>query len=456
MDSRRGLRLAFHLAGLVGTGWVVWTFSVLPRLAREPLPKIVADAAVYALLAGICGALILLATSLSVAQTRAEALRLAWRSVPTAVWFAPAVLVIGNWSPVTVAAAIMLTISATQLLYGEWREGRSLPLPATEPAGPFGVLPAFSLADLAPTLTSAALLQLAAVAIGSGLTLWGGFCLCASAALLTISVLHAGLVDLRRPDLPQSVIGLLLTLVLAAGLTVGAAFGPGGDGDGEGLEKVDSHDAVTLYDGGGDSLTVRDDAFPGVVLRVKPPQRRRDIRSPRPSLPGWLGAAEPELEAIPFSGEYWIYKPPYRRPPRDSMVREGNARELSYFTSDHRPLRMEAHQRLEHPLSVACCSAIRVAISNADRYSGTVSLELILVGGGGRQSLGTHEVRSHAARALRGQPTVAAGEFLDFAVPSSGAVKEFSEIEVVFHRAAVREDRSAQVAIERFLLIPPA
>ena len=48
-------------------------------------------------------------------------------------------------------------------------------------------------------------------------------------------------------------------------------------------------------------------------------------------------------------------------------------------TSDNAPLlQMEARQKLERAISLRCCSRVRVAILNTDRYPGTVSLELIL------------------------------------------------------------------------------
>jgi hypothetical protein len=39
---------------------------------------------------------------------------------------------------------------------------------------------------------------------------------------------------------------------------------------------------------------------------------------------------------------------------------------------------MEAHQKLEKSIDASCCSHIQLAVSNADRFPHTVSLELIL------------------------------------------------------------------------------
>jgi hypothetical protein len=103
---------------------------------------------------------------------------------------------------------------------------------------------------------------------------------------------------------------------------------------------------------------------------------------------------------------------------------------------------MEAHQKLEHPIDLSCCSEIQIAISNADRYPSTVTLELILIDNGSPQSLGTATVPARPDALLR------------FPVPASSAIRQFNEIEVVFHRDRVRIDRSARIAIERFVLAP--
>jgi hypothetical protein len=56
--------------------------------------------------------------------------------------------------------------------------------------------------------------------------------------------------------------------------------------------------------------------------------------------------------------------------------------------------------------------------------------------------------------------TVAAGppspshQVLSFRIPPIAALQKFDEIKVVFHRAQLRADKSARIAIERFVLVP--
>jgi hypothetical protein len=93
-------------------------------------------------------------------------------------------------------------------------------------------------------------------------------------------------------------------------------------------------------------------------------------------------------------------------------------------------------------------------VSNADRYPNTVSLELILreLPDKTSQSLGTMPVTS--APNLETDPVSPVGETLEFVVPPEPRVRMFNELTVVYHRDRMRRDKSARVAIERFILIP--
>ena len=106
-------------------------------------------------------------------------------------------------------------------------------------------------------------------------------------------------------------------------------------------------------------------------------------------------------------------------------------------------MEMEAHQKLDPPASVHCCSQIQLAIQNTDQYPGTVSLELILID----TTVPINKVQSLG--------TAAAGsQILSFRIPRVTALQKFDEIKVVFHRAQVRADKSARIVIERFVLVP--
>jgi hypothetical protein len=108
---------------------------------------------------------------------------------------------------------------------------------------------------------------------------------------------------------------------------------------------------------------------------------------------------------------------------------------------------MEAHQKLDLPIDIKCCSQIQLAIQDTDQFPGTVSLELVLIDTQFRglpQSLGT---------VAAGSPS-AAVQVLTFRIPPVTVVRKFDEIKVVFRRATLRADKSARISIWRFVLIP--
>jgi hypothetical protein len=111
---------------------------------------------------------------------------------------------------------------------------------------------------------------------------------------------------------------------------------------------------------------------------------------------------------------------------------------------------MEAHQKLDPPVSVHCRTQIQLAIQVRipTCIHGTVSLELIPI---------DTTVPINLVQSLG---TVAAGPpspshlVLSFRIPPIAALQKLDEIKVVFHRAQLRADKSARIAIERFVLVP--
>jgi len=211
-----------------------------------------------------------------------------------------------------------------------------------------------------------------------------------------------------------------------------------------------------LYTPPSESVDVTDKSFPGIVLipETEPPKA---LVAPQPhSLLALRSADFPKPSDIPFTGEYWMFKAPNVRPPQTSYLRKGTPLALSFVTTDHRPLSMEAHQKLDHAIDLHCCRGIQIAISNIDRYPGTVTLEIVLIDSAAQrsESLGTADVTSKPD----GRPWTGSRfpvlETLEFRIPLSTELREFNEIKVVFHRASLRMDRSARISIERFSLMP--
>ena len=121
-----------------------------------------------------------------------------------------------------------------------------------------------------------------------------------------------------------------------------------------------------------------------------------------------------------------------------------------------RPVLSEAHQNLGRVINLRCCSKIRVAIQNADRYAGTVSMELLLrnttLPGKPAFSLGEAKVLSTPPHAIhKGTPVK---EILTFVVPAKPEIDRFDEITVAFHLTMDRSLVAARIGIEQFILVP--
>lgn len=494
--SRGRLELLAQIGSLIATAWIVGNVASLPRAVFSAPASVVWRAVEFTLLAWLWSAAVALV--LQFAIRRVEQVDLAGATLRTsrvAIWFAPATLLLYRFSVTTVIAALVLVVNATRLLYSQWR----IVHPVEETVEPVfdaailrgtGELPTSILnRHLGPALSVAMGLQIGISAALFRDHFLAGTMLTFSVALLTVFAISTGAWEPSRPPtLPRAIFGMFLTVLLAASLTIlatgggsGWAFwlGSGGNGDQNGKQNGDQASSPPLPDffvgrpaapaanqarGSADnpSSPIADPAipgagdvtgsFPGVILwpEIKPVTL---LIAPMPTRPGAF-AARSIPYGIPFGGEYWFFRPPFFRPPPRSFLERGTPAKVSFSTTDRWPLNMEAHQKLEPAIDVSCCSRIQVAVSNADRYPNTVSLELILreLPDKTSQSLGTMPVTS--APNLQEDPVSAVGETLEFAVPPEPRVRMFNELTVVYHRDRVRWDKSARVAIERFILIP--
>lgn len=403
---------------------------------------------------------------------RADGLAVTLRTSAAAVWFAPAIILMASLSPLFLPAALLLVVNATRVLYQQWRrQNTESPAPPSpyeylwfgggEAAGP--VLPR----HFGPALAVSFGLQAGAAALILQHHLLAAACFAIAASICTVFALSAGLWKTARPaTLPRSIFGAGLTIVLSAMLIVaGVAGGSGGFGFGfgsggnsiAGWKKRPSREP-------GDAAKARprpkdlpplppdrpnlDGSFPGVILwpEVKPVTM---LVAPLPSSPGAFAAGGHSL-SIPFAGEYWFFRFLYKRPPPGSYYRRGNPADSAFSTTDRWPLEMEAHQVLPQDIDLACCSLVQVDIRNADRIPNTVSLELFVIGDS-TVSLGTQPVRTTPN--LLVTPVQPVAETLSFQVPPVASLV-FREFKVVFHRFKTRQDKSARVAIQRFILQP--
>ena len=119
---------------------------------------------------------------------------------------------------------------------------------------------------------------------------------------------------------------------------------------------------------------------------------------------------------------------------------------------------MEARHNLGSLLDVSCCREIQVHITNADRFPGTVSLELLLVNTrlprrARAVSLGLAAVNS-VPRFGTGDRVLPVREVLAYPILADSALQQFNEVAVFFRARYKRQELSAKISIDRFVLIP--
>jgi hypothetical protein len=200
------------------------------------------------------------------------------------------------------------------------------------------------------------------------------------------------------------------------------------------------------------------EGHPGIILWPEKLVRTRLVAPSAILRNGWPnGNRISKPLVIPFNGVYWFFKAPDIRPPRSSRQAQGSPELLNIRSTDFRPLFMEAHQNLGSEIDMDCCGKIQIVIRNADRYPGTVSLELILIDssvpGKPSQSLGSVFVESSQPWGIyETQPL--RRETLNFMIPANSAIRRFDELKVRFRLDRSRADDGARIAIDRFVLVP--
>src|SRR5262249_3003939 len=140
----------------------------------------------------------------------------------------------------------------------------------------------------------------------------------AAASILTaLAVVTGAFAPRREAALPHAALGAILTLLLAAGITV-VRYGSG---------YVVADESETA------DASKADDGFPGVILNSSRPAQAARIQPPDIALaPRTLDFSQPVN--IPFTGEYWLFRPPFRRPPELSFHRDGSPADVWFTTTD--------------------------------------------------------------------------------------------------------------------------
>jgi hypothetical protein len=440
---RRRVEFWGQVTGLLATAWLVWAIS-LSSYGRGRLLARIGMALWIA-----CCALAWSAVIAGMVQLVRRRLR-GWEDHPAirisaAVWFAPATILLLQFSLPGLSAGLALIVIAARLLSGPsgaeeiWYEEQPVFLVSRHFIPVLGISTGF---------------QLAAVAFWMGRPIMAAALFGMCVAMLTATAIGLGAWgDDKQPNLPRSVLGLVLTFLLALTAGGGGGWGFGfGSGNGIGGDQIAALPGRSAKKPETSSPTAATAPgnYPGVILwpEIKP---LTTLIAPMPTKGSGFGQQARPL-TIPFGGEYWMFRWPYYRPPPNSYFQRGTPWALSFSTPDHFPMQMEARQKLPQAISLRCCSHMQLAVLNADPSPQTISLELILID----DQLPNTSLQSLGRAAVTSVPEkkAAVPEVLDFLFPTAPRFDQFDEIKVIFHRTAGRMDRSARVSIERFVLVP--
>jgi hypothetical protein len=437
------------LAGLAVALLVDWLFCPAPRAPTLSGWGLFLNAIPYVLLTAMGGAA---GAAVFVRQSRKSKQRdlIVTRVAAAVVWCAPLVVLVASRS---VWAMVPLVVLVAKLI-------PRFPI-RTASAAPVAGSDIFDLPDmrllrqLPSSLWAAVCLQAAAVAGLAGYPEVAGPMLAMTAGVLSWHAARSRAPQQTgsgRPMLGIALAAVVTILAMMPYLRMGGGFGEFVHGQQNGAGNMEakspSSEAATRFE--------MQESYRGVIL-WPPVQRHVTLVPPLPAMGHDPFRTNRNPLDLPFYGAYWFFRPPYTRPPPGSVEMRGNPTDLTFRSQSARPMLMEAHQNLGKLIDLNCCARIEIAIVNRDRYSGVVSIELTVANTSlpekPVQSLGAAPVTSHPGFAPAAG-TTAALELLRFPIPQERFISQFDELVVRFQRLAVRSHQSANISIERFVLVP--
>ena len=474
------LGFAPPVAGLIAAACLACLTCPAPPSHWVRWRELLTSATIYVLTSALVSAAAPLGTYVVLRrQFRNKIRETTLRMAAGAVWFAPLGVLLFQRSVWAVAAAVVLAVHVTSVLQlahaGLHR--------AVEPAHADRWLPGaiFRYPHPAPSMASLLLPLCAAVSFQAA----GAAALIGHIPMAALSGLGAGAVASHRSGARSNIstgsvfnvamMIALATIATTAGLTryLELKHQPALGGAGRSGNKLSqTTNALLLWQRPtqflnrskhtSSSVDAANDlvgsVYPGIVL-LPEQQPHTVLVPPLPMMRrGLLSVNLASPLSIPFFGVYWFFKAPDTRPPGNSLRAYGSPVEHVFRSTDHSPLFMEATQNFGMSIDLSCCREIQIAISNADTYPGTVSLEVILVDTmlvhRPSQSLGTALVTSRPGWTFYGDRPPPQPETLTFAIPATTALHSFDEITIRFRLDVPRTDTGAKVAIERFVFVP--
>lgn len=301
-------------------------------------------------------------------------------------------------------------------------------------------------------LASAGLLQSGIAALSFGYAWSGAMAIAAGAAILGWTVQRG---SQRGYGLHGSVRGSLLSAVGATALLCAiAVFGaPSIDprAESEGIGGQDGRGRYSRARAEADlhsSVILRSDDLRKAVFLAPTP--RRAARS--------LAVGPRNPLSFPFTGEYWFLPHRQVRPGSAAFILTGSPFEWVFSAVENETITMIAHQQMLRPVALDLVGSVDLTLRVADAERQTVTMETTLVRS--REDARTERLRLGVQRLAPSGVASKAGHSavntvtLTFPIPEAGSMREFDELQVLFHLHSPRRYRSAKAEIDRFTLQP--
>ncbi len=411
-----------------------------------------------------------------------------------AMWFVPGALALSARSPFVIAVGVAVIVNATRLMaVSRPPQGRKPPvrrrrehLEESEPVPSlFAYQPAqvvYLSADTVPGMAGALALQAGVYALYGSYPLLAVFSFAAATALWVSASVARGAVKARRTLAPYSAIFVILTLMLTVMLTAvllnktvvreipatDLADKPGitprvlrrlahippepGPPPSVAISAGPKTLLTTVVDPAMGNSTVADaktpDAgkdlkgIPGVILRPPPPATPKIPPVVPPVLSGArfrFSTAQPL--AIPFTGEYQLYRTSSGSLPKGAAVESGTPLDAIYGTTNGGPMDTVAVQTFDPPIDLTNCVKVLVAVTSGEKFPALVMLQLVTQGSvedGGSDLLGMKPVRD---------------QVLEFLVPVTARPLLVHSLRIAFQRPLADASKNVRIEVKGFTFL---
>ena len=182
--------------------------------------------------------------------------------------------------------------------------------------------------------------------------------------------------------------------------------------------------------------------IPGVILRPPPPATPK-IASivPRVLSGARYRFSSAQSLAIPFTGEYQLYRTSSGSLPKGAPVESGTPLDSIYGTTNGGPMDTVAVQTFDPPIDLTNCVKVMVAVTSAEKLPALVMLQLVTEGSvedGGSDLLGMKPVRD---------------QILEFVVPVTARPLLVRSLRIAFQRPLADASKNARIEVKGFTFL---